>query len=85
VAWFAAALAPDNEVTSVTRFEEALVRVKGDDPDLVIVSLGMRGFDGLRLCSQLRSLPEGRNVPILVVVSEGDRRKLTQALGNGRQ
>jgi two-component system cell cycle response regulator len=43
----------------------------------------MRGFDGLRLCSQLRSLPEGRNVPILVIVSDGDRRKLTQALEMG--
>jgi len=37
----------------------------------------------LRLCSQLRSLPEGRNVPILVVVSETDRRKLHQALEMG--
>jgi two-component system cell cycle response regulator len=83
VAWFASALAPGHEVTSVDTFEEALVRVKGDDPDLVIVSLGMRGFDGLRLCSQLRSLPAGRNLPILVVVSEGDRRKLTQALEMG--
>ena len=83
VNWFTSALSPANEVTSVDTFEEALVRVKGDDPDLVIVSLGMRGFDGLRLCSQLRSLPEGRNVPILVVVTEGDRRKLTQALEMG--
>ena len=68
---------------SVDTFEEALVRVKGGDFDLIVVSLGMRGFDGLRLCSQLRSLPEGRNVPILVVVSDGDRRKLTQALEMG--
>ncbi|HUO92502.1 MAG TPA: diguanylate cyclase, partial [Rhizomicrobium sp.] len=29
------------------------------------------------------SLPEGRNVPILVLVSDGDRRKLTQALEMG--
>src|SRR4029077_17963957 len=43
----------------------------------------MRGFDGFCLCSQLRSLPEGRHVPILVVVSDGDRRKLTQALEMG--
>ena len=76
-------MTPQHEVTSVDTFEEALVRVKGGDPDLVVVSLGMRGFDGLRLCSQLRSLPEGRNVPILVVVSDGDRRKLTQALEMG--
>jgi two-component system cell cycle response regulator len=83
VAWFTSALSPRHEVTSVDTFEEALVRVRGGDPDLVVVSLGMRGFDGLRLCSQLRSLPEGRNVPILVVVSDGDRRKLTQALEMG--
>ena len=83
VAWFSSALTPQHEVTSVDTFEEALVRVRGGDPDLVVVSLGMRGFDGLRLCSQLRSLPEGRNVPILVVVSDGDRRKLTQALEMG--
>jgi len=83
VAWFTSALTPRHEVTSVDTFEEALVRVRGGDPDLVVVSLGMRGFDGLRLCSQLRSLPEGRNIPILVVVSDGDRRKLTQALEMG--
>src|SRR6201999_2956881 len=64
-------------------FEEAMVLVKGGDSDLVVVSLGMRGFDGLRLCSQLRSLPEGRNLPILVVVTDGDRRKLNHALEMG--
>ena len=83
VAWFGSALKPTHDVASVDTFEEALVRVKGGDYDLIVVSLGMRGFDGLRLCSQLRSLPEGRNVPILVVVSDGDRRKLTQALEMG--
>src|ERR1700757_3729198 len=71
VAWFASALTPKHEVASADTFEEALVRVKGGDFDLIVVSLGMRGFDGLRLCSQLRSLPDG------------DRRKLTQALEMG--
>src|SRR5580658_2784812 len=83
VAWFSAALQPANEVFAADTFEEALVRVRGGDFDLIVVSLGLRGFDGLRLCSQLRSLPEGRNVPILVLVSDGDRRKLTQALEMG--
>jgi two-component system cell cycle response regulator len=83
VAWFVSALTPANEVLAADTFEEALVRVRGGDFDLIVVSLGLRGFDGLRLCSQLRSLPEGRNVPILVLVSDGDRRKLTQALEMG--
>jgi len=83
VAWFTAALQGTDEVAAVDSFEEALVQVRGGDYDLIVVSLGLRGFDGLRLCSQLRSLPEGRNVPILVLVSDGDRRKLTQALEMG--
>ncbi len=82
-AWFAQALRRENDVSCVDTFEEALVRVRGGDYDLIIVSLGMRGFDGLRLCSQLRSLPEGRHVPILVVVTDGDKRKLHQALEMG--
>ncbi|HUJ03797.1 MAG TPA: PleD family two-component system response regulator, partial [Rhizomicrobium sp.] len=83
VAWFSAALTPPHDIAAVDSFEEAVVRVRGGDFDLIVVSLGLRGFDGLRLCSQLRSLPEGRNVPILVLVSDGDRRKLTQALEMG--
>src|SRR3984885_2573589 len=47
VAWFAGALQPTHEIASVDTFEETLVRVKGGDYDLIIVSLGMRGFDGL--------------------------------------
>ncbi|MGB8601669.1 MAG: PleD family two-component system response regulator, partial [Rhizomicrobium sp.] len=83
VAWFVGALEANNNISSVDTFEEALVRVRGGDYDLIIVSLGVRGFDGLRLCSQLRSLPQGRHVPILVIVSEGDKRKLNQALEMG--
>ena len=83
VAWFSAALEPQNTTVAVDSFEETMVRVRGGDFDLVVVSLGLRGFDGLRLCSQIRSMPEGRNVPILVLISDGDRRKLNQALEMG--
>src|SRR5580692_1044138 len=83
LAWFQAALEGANEVSGVDNFEEAMVRVRGGDYDLIVVSLGLRTFDGLRLCSQLRSLPEARHVPILVVVSDGDKRKLSQALEMG--
>src|SRR5215469_15466 len=82
-AWFRGALEPANELSTADSFEEAMVRVRGGDFDLIVVSLGLRSFDGLRLCSQLRSLPEGRHVPILVIVSDGDRRKLSQALEMG--
>lgn len=81
--WFESALAPMQNVTTADTFEEALIRVKGGDPDLVVINLSMRCIDGLRLCSQLRSLPEGRGVPILVIVSQGDHHKLLLALKMG--
>jgi two-component system cell cycle response regulator len=83
IAWFRTALEPKNQVASVESFDEALVRARGDDFDLIVVSLGIRSFDGLRLCSHLRSLPEARNAPVLVLVSEGETRKLAQALDMG--
>jgi len=83
VAWFRGALEPKNKVADVATFDEALVRSRGGDFDLIVVSLGIRGFDGLRLCSHLRSLSEIRNTPILVLVSEGENRKLAQALDMG--
>jgi len=83
VAWFSAALEPKNKVATVSNFDEALVRARGGDFDLIVVSLGIRGFDGLRLCSHLRSLAEVRHTPILVLVSDGEHRKLAQALDMG--
>ena len=83
VAWFRSALEAKNQVEDAANFDEALVRARGGDFDLIVVSLGIRGFDGLRLCSHLRSLPEVRNTPILVLVSDGETRKLAQALDMG--
>ncbi|HMI97208.1 MAG TPA: PleD family two-component system response regulator [Micropepsaceae bacterium] len=83
VAWFRAALEAKNKVADISTFDEALVSARGGDFDLIVVSLGIRAFDGLRLCSHLRSLAEIRNTPILVLVSEGENRKLAQALDMG--
>jgi two-component system cell cycle response regulator len=83
VAWFRGALEAKNKVADIATFDEALVSARGGDFDLIVVSLGIRAFDGLRLCSHLRSLAEIRNTPILVLVSEGENRKLAQALDMG--
>src|SRR4051812_21178675 len=43
----------------------ALFHAAEGDFDLIIVSLALTNFDGLRLCSQVRSLERTRNLPIL--------------------
>jgi two-component system, cell cycle response regulator len=83
VSWFRSALEPKNKVHTVSAFDEAMVSARGGDFDLIVVSLGIRAFDGLRLSSHLRSVAETRNTPILVVVSDGENRRLNQAIEMG--
>ncbi|MCB1486143.1 MAG: response regulator, partial [Bauldia sp.] len=63
--------------------QEALFAAAENDYDLVVVSLSLSGIDGLRLCSQLRSLDRTRQIPILVVVDPDDRQRLLRGLDIG--
>jgi two-component system cell cycle response regulator len=51
--------------------------------ELLIVSLGLENFDGLRLCSQLRSLDRTRNVPILAISDAENHTRLVRGLEIG--
>jgi two-component system, cell cycle response regulator len=51
--------------------------------EMIIVNLDGEEFDGLRLCSQLKSLEKTRQTPVLVVVSPDDQVRLMRALDMG--
>ncbi|MGI9513867.1 MAG: PleD family two-component system response regulator [Anderseniella sp.] len=63
--------------------EEAVNRNLDIDFDLVIVSLDLLDYDGLRLCSQLRSFEKTRQIPLLIVVDPEDSARLMRALDMG--
>ena len=78
------ALDPQYEVDVDTHPDEALFRLKLDqDYDLAIVSLGLQDRDGLRLCSQIRSMDESRQLPILILVGPQDRERMVRGLEMG--
>jgi two-component system, cell cycle response regulator len=77
------ALAGEHKVDIEVDPHEALFHAAEGDYDLLIVSLGFENFDGLRLCSQVRSLERTRNVPILVVVEAEDNARLLRGLEIG--
>jgi len=62
---------------------EALFRAAEDNVDLIVVSLGLANFDGLRLCSQIRALERTRNLPILAVADLEDRQRVLRSLELG--
>jgi two-component system, cell cycle response regulator len=64
--------------------QAALVRLGEEAPyDLLIASLNLAGADGLRLCSQVRTLERLRHLPIMVVTELADEQRLLRALDMG--
>jgi two-component system cell cycle response regulator len=62
---------------------EALFHAAEGAYDLLIVSLDLDNFDGLRLCSQLRSLERTRNVPVLAIAEADNNARLVRGLEIG--
>jgi two-component system cell cycle response regulator len=78
-----AALSASHEVDVEPDPLEALPRAAENDYELVIVSLGLARFDGLRLCSQLRALERTRHTPLLMLADGEDRPRILRGLDLG--
>jgi two-component system cell cycle response regulator len=66
-----------------TQPQQAVFRGAEVDYDLFIISLGLQDYDGLRVCSQVRSLDRTRHVPILLLAEPEDRAKVLRGLDLG--
>ena len=63
--------------------QEALFHAAEVGYEVMIVSLGLEHYDGLRLCSQVRSLDRTRGVPILMIAEAEDNARLLRGLEIG--
>ncbi|MCU0955384.1 MAG: PleD family two-component system response regulator [Hyphomicrobium sp.] len=61
----------------------ALLKLAEHNFDLLIVSLSLSNADGLRLCSQVRSLDRTRHLPIIILVEPGDEARLLRGMDMG--
>jgi two-component system cell cycle response regulator len=77
------ALSKDYQVEVEADPQEALFRAAEGAYDLFVISLGLKDYDGLRLCSQLRSLERTRNLPILMIADVEDRTRILRGLDMG--
>jgi two-component system cell cycle response regulator len=77
------ALSQHHTVTIETDPHKALVMATEGTFELALVSLDLKDFDGLRLCSQLRSLDRTRNTPVIMIAEEHDRARVIRGLDFG--
>ena len=63
--------------------QAALMHLAEQPFDLVVTALRLENSDGLRFCSQVRSLDRTRHLPILIMVDAGDEARLLRGLDMG--
>src|SRR6195952_1089885 len=79
----AAAPSQHHVVTVEADPHQALLTATDRAFDAILVSLDLEGFDGLRLCSQLRSLDRTRAVPLIMLAEPHDRGRIVRGLDFG--
>ncbi len=63
--------------------ENAVFHAAEQKYDLAIVSLNLTGYDGLRICAQLRSLERTREMSLLMLAEQDDKARLLRGLDIG--
>lgn len=73
----------NKNIKLVSKPELALEEAGKGDYDLIMVSTQLNTADGLRICSQLRSSENTRNVSILMLIDENDTESMVKGLEMG--
>ena len=78
-----AALSRQHTVAVASNPQEALFRAAEGKFDLLMVSIDLKNYDGLRLVGQIRSLERTRYMPILLIANTDQKARLLRGLDLG--
>ena len=71
------------QVTVARNGVEALEKVKEDKPDLIVLDVMMPEMDGFEVCRRLKSSPETKSIPILMLTAKGQEEDMVTGLDIG--
>ncbi|MCI9071827.1 MAG: response regulator [Lachnospiraceae bacterium] len=67
------ALREHYEVITVNSGDRALRYMKKDRPDLILLDIRMDQMDGIETLKAIRKLPNGANIPVIMLTAQSDR------------
>jgi two-component system chemotaxis response regulator CheY len=63
--------------------QEALKQMEGNDISLILSDINMPNMDGLELLRALRGSPDWRDVPVVMITTEGGQARVEEAVQLG--
>ena len=67
------------EVITALDGEQALEKLKTEKPDLIVLDIMMPKLDGYEVCKAIKSSPETRHIPVILLSAKG--RNVDQKMG----
>jgi two-component system phosphate regulon response regulator PhoB len=71
------------DVDSVSRGDEAEIRLQEGAPDLILLDWMLPGVSGIELCRRLRARPETEQLPIIMLTARGEEGERIRGLATG--
>ncbi|MGS2724555.1 EAL domain-containing protein [Porticoccus sp. GXU_MW_L64] len=75
--------ADDYSIEEATNGEHALATCRRKMPDLILIDALMPEVDGFQACEQIRELPNGSEIPILMITGLEDEKSIVKAFTAG--
>jgi two-component system chemotaxis response regulator CheY len=63
--------------------QEALAVLRAQKVDLVLSDINMPKMDGLQLLASMKASPEWRQIPVVMITTEGGESKVAEAVKSG--
>jgi two-component system, OmpR family, phosphate regulon response regulator PhoB len=70
-------------VEAVARGDEADTKLKESVPDLIVLDWMLPGLSGIELCRRLRTRPETKSLPIIMLTARGEESERVRGLSTG--
>ena len=71
------------EVETITRGDEAELRLRERQPDLLLLDWMLPGLSGIELCRRLRARSETARLPIIMLTARGEESEKVRGLATG--
>ena len=71
------------DVETVMRGDDADTRLKEHIPDLIVLDWMLPGLSGIELCRRLRTRPETKQLPIIMLTARGEESERVRGLATG--
>ena len=73
----------DYELITASNGKEALDKIKGQQPDLILLDLMMPVLDGFAVLSEIKGDNDLRDIPVIIVSAASDSKSIVKGIKQG--